>query len=188
MQPAGLCWEPQQIHRRASHHTGEETSMDFSLLALVEPNYTWSNKSLAMQFPLQTRSAGLPFSRSTFPSLYLLAFPSPRSSPLVFLLCPVYIYCKFTFHSGASSSSVSLSLSLYQSHLMLPPFSITQLSLWPSSLSSSSSSHHRATSLPPSSPPCPCVSVSHIPPSPLLHPPISLCLISLYTYCALLPL
>lgn len=143
-----------------------------------------------MQFPLQTRSAGLPSSRSTFPSLYLLASPSPRSSPLVFLLCPVYIYCKFTFHSRASSSSVSLSPSLSLSISFNAPslFYYTTLPVTFISLSSSSS-HHRATSLPPPSPPCPCVSVSHIPPSPLLHPSISLCLISLYTLlCALLPL
>lgn len=140
---------------RALHCAGEETSMDFSLLALVEPNYTWSNKSLAMQFPLQTRSAGLPLPLHI--SFCLLVSPSPPSSPLLFFFFLQFIYTvnsHFTLTPLLLCLSLSLSISLNAPSL----FDYTTLPLTFISLSSSSS-HHRATSLPPSSHPCPCVSV-----------------------------
>lgn len=88
MQPAAL-----PLHRRGDFN-------GFSLPALVEPNYTWSNKSLAMQFPpldkicraspsscLQhapTGSLPLPSCLCAWFTYTLLSPPSPPSLRLFF--------------------------------------------------------------------------------------------------------
>lgn len=158
---------------RALHCAGKETSMDFSLLALVEPNYTWSNKSLAIEFPLQTRSAGLPLSRSTFPSLYLLVSPSPPSLPLLFFFSPlVYIYCKFTFHSPSLLLSLSLFINLIECSL-------------PFLLHNSPCDLHLSLSPPPPPPPITEPPLSH---HHLIHAHVSVCPTSLLLLCYSRPL